>query len=220
MDHNKQLSHIQFSGCTTGIDDTIMAQIADLTETLNFLDISFCKQVTDQGFAAFAEKTYPLDTLVINGCNGISGEGLKQLLHSFKDTLLDLEAALNDQQIFNCSFFETLGFCFNLETLDVTGSNAITGDGVTLLSNAAITHGNESVKPGLAFCHTLKINGASIGDAHMGTLAKIMPNLEHLEIIKCIEVAEFGINTLIEKLPKLQFLDVAKIPIINYGIYL
>ena len=51
----------------------------------------------------------------------------------------------------------------------------------------------------------------------MGTLAKIMPNLEHLEIIKCIEVAEFGINTLIEKLPKLQFLDVAKIPIINYA---
>ena len=58
------------------------------------------------------------------------------MLHSFKDTLLDLEAALNDQPIFNCSFFETLGQCFNLESLDVAGSNDITDDGGRLISAA------------------------------------------------------------------------------------
>ena len=96
-----------------------------LTESLNFLDISYCKKVTDAGMASFNGKTYPLDSLIVNGCNGISGPGLKALLHSFKDTLLDFEAALNDQEIFNGQFFDTLGQCYNLETLDVTGSNGI-----------------------------------------------------------------------------------------------
>ena len=101
-----------------------------LQDSLNFLDISYCKSVDDHGLAHFTDKTYPLDSLIVNGCNGISGPGLKQMLHSFKDTLLDIEAAFNDQEIFNCSFFETLGHCFNLETLDVAGSNAMTDDGV------------------------------------------------------------------------------------------
>lgn len=216
IDNNKSLSHIQLSGCNAGVDNEIISNIALLTNTLNFLDISYCKQVTDEGIAAFSDKTYPLDSLIINGCNGISGPGLKLLLHSFKDTLLDLEAALNDQQIFNSTFFETLGFCFNLETLDVCGSNDINDDACRALSNAGITYGNETVKPGLQYCHTLKLSGASIGDATLPILLRTMPNLEHLEIIKCEQVGEFGISTIIEKCPKLRYLDIAKIPIINY----
>ena len=86
--------------------------------------------------AHFTGKTYPLDSLMINGCNGISGQGLKTMLISFKDTLLDLEAALNDQPSFNSCFFETLGQCFNLETLDVAGSNDINDEGGRLISSA------------------------------------------------------------------------------------
>ena len=108
----------------------------NLVETLNLLDISYCKQVTDTGLAHFTGKTYPLDSLMINGCNGISGPGLKTMLISFKDTLLDLEAALNDQPSFNSCFFETLGQCFNLETLDVAGSNDINDEGGRLISTA------------------------------------------------------------------------------------
>ena len=84
--------------------------------------------MTDAGLAHFSEKTYPLDTLVINGVNGISGPAVKQWLHSFKETLLDFEAALNDQESFNGCFFEVLGQCWNLETLDVTGSHGIEDD--------------------------------------------------------------------------------------------
>ena len=100
------------------------------------MDISYCKLITDVGLAHFTGKTYPLDSLMVNGCNGISGQGLKALIPSFKDTLLDLEAALNDQPIFNSSFFETLGHCFNLETLDVAGSNEINDEGGRLISAA------------------------------------------------------------------------------------
>lgn len=101
------------------------------------------------GIEAFKDKIFPVDSLIINGVTGISGGGLKQWLHSFKDTLLDLEAALNDQEIFNSSFMETLGYCFNLETLDLIGSHGIDDDGARKLSAAAVTVGTETVQPGL-----------------------------------------------------------------------
>ena len=97
VDNNRQLSHIQLSGCFNGVDNEVMTNIANhLQETLGFLDISYCTMVTDEGLAPFKDKTYPLDSLIINGCTGVSGPALKQLLHSFKDNLLDFEAALND----------------------------------------------------------------------------------------------------------------------------
>ena len=136
IDNNRDLQFVQLSGCTNGVDDDVMRNIANCLTNLNMLDISYCKEVTDEGLKHFTDKTYPLDTLCVNGCNKISGPGLKQLLHSFKDTLLDLEAALNDQPTFNSSFFETLGYCFNLETLDVSGSNDINDDGFRHLCNA------------------------------------------------------------------------------------
>ena len=114
-----------------------------MTETLNLLDISYCKKVTDEGLAAFTGKTYPLDSLIINGCNGISGPGVKQLLISFSDTLLDFEASLNDQEIFTSAFFDTLGKCFNLETLDVTGSHGMDDEGARLLTSVIVAVGNE-----------------------------------------------------------------------------
>ena len=63
---------------------------------MNFLDISYCKNVSDVGLAAFSEKVYPVDSLIINAVHGITGAGVKTWLESFKDTLLDFEAALND----------------------------------------------------------------------------------------------------------------------------
>ena len=97
IDHNRNLSFVQLSGCTNAVDNEVMKNIAcNLQNSLNFLDISYCKQVTDEGLVHFTDKTYPLDSLVINACHGISGPAVKQLLHSFKDTLIDFEAALND----------------------------------------------------------------------------------------------------------------------------
>ena len=79
----------------------------------------------------------------------------------------------------------------------MTGSNNITDDGGRALTNASITVGNETVKPGLQFCHTLKLSGATLGDATLPLITKAMPNLEHVELIKCESVSEFGINCLL-----------------------
>jgi hypothetical protein len=44
--------------------------IANLT-SLQFLDISYSKKITDAGLAQFASKKLPINTLVINSCAGI-----------------------------------------------------------------------------------------------------------------------------------------------------
>ena len=64
--------------------------------------------------------------------------------------------------------------------------------------------------------HTLKFSGATISDGSMPTLTKVAPNLEHLELIKCDAVGDFGVGHLIEKCTQLMFLDISKLPIVNY----
>jgi len=167
--------------------------------------------------AHFTGKTYPLDSLILNGCNGISGPGVRQLLTAFNDTLIDFEAALNDQPIFSSAFFDMLGHCFNLETLDVTGSNGIDDEGIRQLTAVAITVGNDTVKPGLKYCHTLKMSNAKITDAVLPSLVKCMPNLEHVELCKCEGLGEFGIGKLLSDCEQLIYLDINKVPIVNYG---
>ena len=48
-------------------------------------------------------------------------------------------------------------------------------------------------------------------------ITKAMPNLEHVEMIKCEGVSEFGINCFLQNCEKLKFLDIAKVPIVSYG---
>lgn len=44
-----------------------------------------------------------------------------------------------------------------------------------------------------------------------------MPNLEHVELAKCEGIGEYGIKELLTKCEKLVFIDINKIPIVNYG---
>lgn len=169
-----------------------MSNIAQLSK-LNFLDISYCKKVTDTGLAHFTGKTYPLDTLILNAVNGISGPGVKQFLHSFKDTLLDFEASLNDQESFSSCFFDVLGQCWNLEYIDVVGCHGIDDEGGRLITSQTVTYMNETIKPGLQYCHTLKLSGSTISDATLPNIVKAMPNLEHVELSKCEQVGDFGV---------------------------
>ena len=59
------------SGCPNAVDDAALKLISGLN-SLQFLDISYSKRVTDVGMAHFANKKIPINTLVINSCHGIS----------------------------------------------------------------------------------------------------------------------------------------------------
>jgi len=196
VSQNKYISHLQLSGCNKAIDDNVMASIAQLDKTLVFLDISYAKNVTDEGIKHFEGKTFPqFNSLMINGVTGITSVGLKSWLKCFTTGLLDLEAALCDQEDFKADFFETLAQCVNLESLDLTGCYKI--DDMLQMNfdkGATIKVGDESTKPGLVECHTVKLCGVDISDITLMNFCKIMPNLEHLEITKCEKVTDFGIK--------------------------
>ena len=99
----------------------------------------------------------------------------------------------------------------------MTGSNDINDDGSRAIANASITVGNETIKPGIPSCHTLKISGSSISDATLPMITKVMPNLEHVELVKCEAISEFGVNCILQNCEKIIFLDIAKIPIFDYA---
>jgi hypothetical protein len=122
---NNKLEELQLSGCINGVDNIVMGEIAQLTKTLSFLDISYCNLVTDEGLKHFADKTYPLISLVVNGLDNISSPALSAMIGSCTETLVELEAALMDQIEMKGDFFINLAKCGNLEYLDLTGTKNI-----------------------------------------------------------------------------------------------
>lgn len=72
LKNNPLLEDLQLSGCHNAVNDLSMKMIGDLKE-LTFLDISFAKMLTDKGLGHFNKKTdWGLQTLIINGCEGIT----------------------------------------------------------------------------------------------------------------------------------------------------
>jgi len=49
---NKNLELVQLSGCNNGVDDQAMKLISE-QKNLEFLDVSYCKQITDSGLYHF-----------------------------------------------------------------------------------------------------------------------------------------------------------------------
>jgi len=64
----------------------------------------------------------PITSLVVNGCNGFTHAGLIAIIGCCSDKLLDLSAAFLDQEGLKGEFFNKVGYCWQLETLDVAGS--------------------------------------------------------------------------------------------------
>ena len=218
IDNNKEsLAEIQLSGCTGAVDDKVLSLVAGLEKTLTFLDISYCKQVTDAGLPHFADKKYPLETLVINGVTGISGAALNIWLKSFSATLAEFEASLMDQETFTHHYFESLGQCWNLELIDLTGSRAINDECGKLITAGEITYEKQTFKPGLQYMKTLKICGAELTDITLIQITKIMPELEHLELTKCEKLTEFSLNSCLETNKNLTFMDLNGIPVVTYA---
>jgi hypothetical protein len=107
-----------------------MKMIRDL-KNLTFLDISFAKILTDEGLGHFKEKTnWGLQTLIINGCEGITSVGLGFLIQSCSQTLLEYEGSCMDQPEMKNEFLQKLGLCWNLESVDITGCCNVDDQGI------------------------------------------------------------------------------------------
>ena len=108
-------------------------------DNLEFIDVSYAKKITDVGLVHFASRTLPLTTLIVNGCNGITHAGLNAILNSCSKTLLDLEAAFLDQENLKGEFLTKVGFCWQLELLDLAGSTSIEDNAYSFLAKGEVT---------------------------------------------------------------------------------
>lgn len=142
-----------------------MRLISDL-KSLTFMDVSFAKRLTDKGLSSFSDKTVALQSIVINDCPGITAAGLIVLINSCQQTLMDFEAANNDQPEVNNSLLAKLGTCWNLESLDITGCVNIDDQGFVALSKGEITLrlALGAQFPGLVKMHTCKVGYTKMTD--------------------------------------------------------
>ena len=77
---------------------------------LTHLDISYCKNVTDQGLSYFTGKTLPLESLSLSGLTKVSSQGIATLVATCTTTLEVFEASNLDQEEFNSDgVFQKLG---------------------------------------------------------------------------------------------------------------
>jgi len=110
---NADLSALQLSGCVHAVDDTNVRLMSNLAN-LNFLDLSYCKNVTDAGLIHFQDKEVALNVLVMNGMVKVTHIGLSAIITSCAKSIIDLEVAFLDQEELKPDFFAKIGICWQL----------------------------------------------------------------------------------------------------------
>jgi len=94
--------------------------------------------------------------------------------------------------------FLKLGYCWNLEIIDVCGDKFIDDTAFMNLMKAerVIADQPKAVATGLTNLKVLKIGGCSITETGFHTLCKVTPNIEHLELTK-LEVTDVALKNMI-----------------------
>lgn len=210
--NNPQLEDLQLSGCHNAVDDVVMHKISSLNQ-LTFLDISYAKQLTDNGLICFKDKqSWGLQTLIINGVSGISSQGLGMLIQSCSPTLQEFEGSCLDQPEMKNDFLQKLGQCWSLEFVDISGCSNIEDQGILFLvkGEVQLRAGLAAVNPGLIKLSTLKAGNTKMTDHGFTQTLKQCPNLVHLEVNSC-DLTEDGVKNLVKEVPHLKFLDLSSI---------
>ena len=229
--------YFQASSCYDGIDDEVLAELANPvardedgkpdpegkkpSRCLEFIDISYCKQVTDAGLMAFEGKTYPLTHLCLNGLTEVTGNGLYHPIYAARDTLEVYQGALMDQEgLANSHFGKALGLCFKLNTLDLGGCRHIGDDFFNFLCSGEKMEDGLIVKPGLANLVTIKLNFlVKMFDGSVTRLAQMATSLEHLELTGCEQLTEYGLEALFKNFKNIMFFDINHIPVVNAAFF-
>ena len=91
------LERFSASSCIDAITDKSVTELANSeNDRLQFLDISYAKNLTDEGLNAFKDKTLPLTHLCVNGLSMVTGAGLQWPILAAQHTLVCYHGALMD----------------------------------------------------------------------------------------------------------------------------
>ena len=87
---SKNLHTLNLVDCTDFIDDKSLKIIASLGRTLETLNLSGCRRVSNDGICLLAQTCVTLRKLYLNNCNRLSERGCKALGHFCSKTLTSL----------------------------------------------------------------------------------------------------------------------------------
>jgi hypothetical protein len=140
------LKKLSASNCQAAITDASIKALCNLEgedgplNQLTNIDLSFCKLITDEGLKAFEGKAFPITTLNLTGCIGITGAGLVHPITATKDSLLHYMGGLMDQEGMKVAEFgKALGHCLKLQSLDIGGNTHMTDEFINHLTTQIIT---------------------------------------------------------------------------------
>ena len=113
-------------------------------------------------------------------------------------------------------FGKSMGECFKIQSIDLTGSRAIGDDFFNNLMNGEQVLDGIKTKPGLPELHTLKVNFLiRIMDGSVQKVLQGAPKIENLEMPGCENMTEYGIDSIFKNFRTLTFIDINHIPVVT-----
>lgn len=122
------------------------------------------------------------------------------------------------QETMKSDVFLKLGYCWNLEVIDVCGDKYIDDNAFINLQKAekVVPDQLKPINPGLVNLKVLKVGGCTISETGFFNMCKVTPNIEHLEITK-VDVSDIALKNIINSLTKLTFIDLSGVTAANYA---
>jgi hypothetical protein len=77
----------------------------------------------------------------MSGVTGVSNNGINAILNCCSNTLVDFEAAFIDEEEFKHDYLQKIGFCWNLELLDLAGNTNLDDMCIGLLQKGEVKIG-------------------------------------------------------------------------------
>ena len=187
----KNLESLNLSGCYNVTDTGLAHGFSIELPHLKVLDLSLCKQVTDQSIGRIVQNLKNLETLELGGCSNISNTSLLLIAWGLKRLKkLNLRSCwqITDQGIGHLAGLskETAEGNMQLEYLGLQDCQRLSDE-----SLKHIAQGLTSLKTiNLSFC-------ISVTDSGLKFLSK-MPKLEELNLRACDNISDIGMAGLAE----------------------
>ena len=114
--------------------------------------------------------------------------------------------------------FLKLGYCWNLEVIDVCGDKYVDDNAFLNLLKAekVVADQPKPITTGLTNLKVLKVGGCTISETGFFNMCKAAPNIEHLELTK-LEASDIALKNMINQLSKLTFIDLSGVAAANYA---
>lgn len=188
------LQSLNLSGCYSIGDVGIVQALTAEVPSLTVLDLSLCKQLTDNALTRISQFLRNLEVLELGGCSNITNAGLVLIAWGFKKLKrLNLRSCwhINDQGINHLALGNT-----SLEHLGLQDCQRLSDEALKHVTGlTSLTSLN------LSFC-------ISITDSGLKYLAK-MPNLRDLNLRSCDNISDIGMSYLADGGTRIASLDVS-----------